>query len=152
MTEPLPTDLLAELIDAKRDVLEQLRQLVRQQNDLVAMGDLARLMSVLAAKESVLRSLLHIERQLDPFRPEDPDSRRWRSAEARARCQQVVERSQALLAEIMLLEKQGETELRQRRDDTAARLDAAHVALEAHRAYSGHTEAARSQLDVTSEG
>jgi hypothetical protein len=152
MPESLPTDLLAELIDAKRDVLEQLRQLARRQSDLIAGGDLAALMTILAAKETLLRRLLNLEKQLDPFRPEDPESRRWRSPELRRRCRQSAERCEALLAELMLLEKQGETELQRRRDETAARLDGAHAAMEARRAYVAPPHVSPASLDLSSEG
>jgi hypothetical protein len=63
----------------------------------------------------------------------------------------MAERCESLLAEIVLLEKQGESELKQKRDDTAARLDVTHAAIEARRAYctAGNEP---THLDLSSEG
>jgi hypothetical protein len=152
MPDILPTDRLADLINAKRDLLEQLRQLARQQNEHIAAGEMSTLINVLAAKEMLLRNLFAVERQIDPFRQEDPEQRIWRNPEARRRCQVVAERCESLLAELMLLEKQSETDLQRRRDETAKRLDLAHSALEARRAYAPHTRPASAQLDLSSEG
>lgn len=117
------TDTLADLIAARRDVLEKLRQLSRQQLEQISANDLSKLMTVLAAKDALLRDLQRVETDLQPFRGQDPESRLWRTTEARRKCQQMAERCESLLAEIVLLEKQGETELKRKRDDTAARLE-----------------------------
>ena len=71
--------------------------------------------------------------------------------ESRRRCQAVAERCEALLAELMLIEKQSESNLRQRRDETAARLKGAESAGEARRAYAAAPAPARSQFDISSE-
>ncbi len=138
MLERLPTDELAELIANKREVLEQLRQLARHQGDLIAAGELPKLMSVLAAKDALLRQLLDLEQQLNPFRQEDPEQRVWRDSEARRRCQLVAARCDSLLSELMLLEKQGEQDLCRRRDETAQQLQGMHAAGEARQAYGAH--------------
>lgn len=150
--ERIPTDGLAELIAAKRDILEQVRQLSRQQSADVASGELTRLLTILAAKESLLRRLFAVERKLDPYREEDPEARRWRSPEARRRCQQDAERCESLLSEIMLLEKQSESDLRSRRDETAQQLEGLQSAGEARRAYAFPMVPQPSHLDLSSEG
>src|SRR5690606_30539280 len=128
------TQRLAELIGQKHDVLELMRDLARRQLELIAQNDMTKMMNVLAAKETALRRLLAIEKQLDPFRDHDPQARLWPDPESRRRCQAVAERCEALLAELMLIEKQSESNLRQRRDETAARLKGAESAGEARRA------------------
>ena len=151
MPQTWDTDTLAELITVKREILEKLRQLSRQQLDQINADDLAKLLSILAAKDSLLRDLQRIEQDLNPYRGQDPESRLWRTPEARRRCQQTVERCESLLAEIVLLEKQGETELKRRRDVAAARLDSAHGSLEARRAYTSSAQRT-ANLDLSSEG
>lgn len=146
------TDLLAELIDKKHHVLEQLRQLSRRQTELIDQGDMTRLIRLLAAKQKLLGDLQSLESELHPFRDEDPESRQWRTPDARARCRQTAERCEALLGEIMLIEKQSESELTQRRDTVAAQLQGAHAASHATRAYTQSPPARSRQLDVTSEG
>ncbi|MBM3998524.1 MAG: hypothetical protein FJ297_03100 [Planctomycetes bacterium] len=142
MLDRLPTEELAELMTGKETLLDQLRRLARHQGDLIAAGDHARLMSVLAAKDTLLRRLLDLEQRLDPYRAEDPDKRVWRSDEARRQCRRVAERCDSLLSELMLLEKQGETELGLRCDEAARRLDGMRLATDARRAYREHSEPA----------
>ena len=120
------TDLLAELIGKKLAVLEQLRDLSRRQSDLISDGDIQRLLAVLSAKQTLLTELQKLQKQLEPFRKQDPETRRWRSPADRERCRQVAERCEALLGEIMLVEKQSESEMARRRDDAVARLHGVH--------------------------
>lgn len=145
------TEQLAQLMTGKREVLEQMRDLARRQLELIAQGDMSKMMHVLAAKETSLRQLLQFEKLLDPFRSQDPEARQWASPEARRRCQLVAQRCEALLAELMLLEKQGEADLRRRRDETAARLQHADTAGQARRAYAHPLPSSANQLDLSSE-
>jgi len=145
------TDRLTELIDGKRAVLMQLRALARQQLDVVGQGDLSRLLSLLAAKQALLAELQRVERDLDPFRDEDPAARQWRSADERQRCRQAAEQCHLLLKEIVLLETQGESELVHRRDDVAARLQGVHQAAQARNAYTAAPAAVHGPFDMSSE-
>ena len=147
MNNGLPSDALAELIADKHDVLEQLRQLSQRQSDLIARDDMPRLLTVLSAKQALLNQLRTVERQLDSFRQEHTDQRRWRSPEDRQRCQQMAQRCAVLLRDIMAMESQSEAALQRRRQDASETLSGAHAA----RAY-GHCElTARSQCDLTSD-
>ncbi len=148
----MDTDLLASLIDKKLVVLERLRQLSRRQPELVQGGDMTALLAVLGAKQTLLNELHALERQIDPFREEDPDRRQWRSSADRVRCRQASERCESLLQEVMLIEKQCETSLCQRRDEVANKLKEFHHAAHATSAYvdfAPHVTA--SQLDLMSE-
>ncbi len=147
----LETDELAAVITRKHSVLVQLRELSRRQADIIAEGDMNKLLSVLSAKQSLLTQLQSTERGLDPFRHQDPESRTWRSPEDRRRCQQMAERCEALLSEIMLVERQAESDLTARRDDAAARLDGAHHATHARHAYTRQSASHGGQLDVSSQ-
>ncbi len=122
MDERLETDLFAELIGKKLAVLEQLRDLSRRQSDLIADSDMERLFAVLSAKQTLLSELQKLQKRLEPFRQQDPESRRWRTPADRERCRQLRERSESLLGEILLVEKQCESEMARRRDDVVSRL------------------------------
>ena len=74
----METDVLAELIGKKLAVLEQLRGLSRRQSDLIADGDIQRLLAVLSAKQTLLAELQKLQQRLEPFRKQDPDARVWR--------------------------------------------------------------------------
>ena len=82
------TDLLAALVAAKLKILELLAQLARKQLALADRGESTDLLKLLAAKQTVLSQLQHIERRLDPFRSQDPEARVWRSPADRQRCQE----------------------------------------------------------------
>ncbi len=147
----METDLLANLIAKKHDVLIGLRDLSRRQSSILGEGDMSRLLSVLATKQQQLDELQQLEKQIDPFRDQDPDQRIWRSTADRDRCRQVAERCESLLREIMLMEKQCESDLIIRRDETAELLQGTHTATEARTAYSQPNYPTIGQLDVTSE-
>jgi len=154
MTTPSPNSdasQLAAAIARKAELLELLHKLGEAQLALVNAGDMSRLMQVLASKESLLTQLQLVERQLDPFREQDPERRTWPSAEARRRCQDDANRCAALLAQIVSLEKQSEAEMTRRREATAAQLQATYGSREAQGAY--FTQAAPvSSLDLSMEG
>lgn len=145
------TDVLAELIGKKLAVLEQLRDLSRRQSDLIADGQMQRLLGLLAAKQRLLAELQKLQKQLEPFRQQDPEARSWRSAAERQRCRQLVERSEAILGEIMLIEKQSESEMVRRRDDAKARLESLHSSADATRAYIQPPTPPHSTFDLCSE-
>jgi hypothetical protein len=151
VNDSLETELLAELIGQKQQVLEQLRELARRQTDLVGEGDMTKLLSVLAAKQSRLNELQAVERRLDPFRHQEPDSRQWPSPDDRQRARQAAERCEALLSEIVLLEKHSQSDLIRRRDEAAARLQGTHSAAVARSAYVASPPLASGQLDLSSE-
>jgi hypothetical protein len=136
---PSDTDLLAALIGAKLKILELLARLARKQLALADLGQTSDLLRLLAAKQTVLGQLTQIERRLDPFRTQDPDSRLWRSVADRQRCQRDAQRCDELLAETIRLEKEGETALACRRDEVAGALAGVAAAGEAHSAYAGPT-------------
>ncbi|MBC8354129.1 MAG: hypothetical protein H8E66_19225 [Planctomycetes bacterium] len=146
----METELLASLIDKKYAILSSLRQLARAQGKIVQDGDMTRLMKLLATKQNLLTQLQHIERQLDPFRSQDPDSRKWRSPERRQQTRDMATRCESLLSEIMLVEKQCEGELVVRRDAAATRLQGIHSVTQATDAYLSNGPA-HSQLDLSSD-
>ncbi len=151
MTESIETDLLAELVQQKHDVLVELRELSRRQAEIIAGGDISKLLSVLAAKQALLSRLQQLEPRLEPFRQQDPEARIWRSEADRGQCRQVAERCEAMLKEIILFEKRGEADLITRRDAAAVKLQGTHSASEARHAYTQLGGAGSVGLDLTSE-
>jgi len=147
----LETDLLTELIGKKLAVLEQLRDLSRRQSDLIADDNIQRLLSLLSSKQKLLNELQKIQKRLEPFREQDPQSRRWRRPADRERCRQLVERSEALLGEIMLVERQSESEMARRRDHAMAQLQKVNSSAAATRAYIDSSSPRQSVLDLHSE-
>jgi hypothetical protein len=131
----LDTDLLSDLIQRKRSCLVQLCSMGEKQLELVQEGNITQLLELLAVKQHVLVQLQQVERELDRFRGEDPEKRRWSSPEKRQRCAANQTDCERLLARIVVQEKQSEQNLIRRRDEAAARLEGVHTASQARGAY-----------------
>jgi len=112
---------------------------------------MAELLDVLAAKQRSISELQRIQRELEPFRDQAPEGRRWRTPGDRQECAEKVRRCEALLAEIMGQEKRSMDELILRRDDAATRLQGVHRASQARGAYTTGPDPAAGQLDLLSE-
>jgi hypothetical protein len=145
MTIP-STDRLAALVAAKLQLVEMLLRLAERQLALVSENQTGGLLKVLAAKQGVLDQLQRLERELDPFRGENPEARHWRHSSQRAECQQQVELTSQLLAQVMNLEKQGEAAMLRRRETIEAELASVQSAADARHAYAGGRPQADSAL------
>ena len=145
------TDILAALVGKKLACLAQLHALADRQLSLITAGKLGDLLRVLAAKQQLLADMQEIERKLAPFRGQEPRERRWRSPADRDRCAEQLDRCESLLADILRREKQGEVELKQRRDEAAVQLRGAHSAGQARQAYTSAHAAPGVGLDLSSE-
>jgi hypothetical protein len=149
---PLSTDILAELVVKKHDLLVQLRDAGLRQLELIDGADMTQLLKLLSSKQRLLTALQDIERQLKPFRRENPDDRVWRTPADRQRCAELATRSETLLAEVVEQEKRSETQLRAHRDRVAEELEGAHQAARAASAYGDDPWTVSRQLDLSSEG
>ena len=120
------TKHLAELVRHKHDVLVQLRELGRRQTDLVASGDVSSLLTLLAAKQKLINALQAIERELTPYYGEDPEHRVWPSAQVRLDCAERISECNAILEEIVQLEKLSAENMTARRNEVAEQLLRVH--------------------------
>jgi len=145
------TETLAALIREKRDCLLTLREMGRRQLELIDADNMTALLEVLAAKQRALLALQRVERALDPFRDQDPEQRRWPSADDRRRCAEELQQCETLLGEIVAQEKCSEGALIRRRDETAQRLQGAHRAHHARGAYTSGARGETHQLDLHSD-
>ena len=147
------TRRLLALVDGKHDCLVRLAESCRQQQELIESGDITQLLGVLATKQRTLGELQEFERELDPFRHDDPQRRVWSGDAERLRCASLAERSARLLSEILDGEKRCEEALRRRRDDAAEQLAAVQSAGATRGAYADSSAApySVSTLDLTSD-
>jgi hypothetical protein len=146
----LETDVLAGLIARKHKCLVQLRDLAGPQRGFIDGGQMTSLLDLLAIKQRILGDLQHIEHDLEAFRGQDPEARRWRTPDDRRRCAAQLGECQRILAEIIEQEKQSEHVLVQRRDEVAVQLQGAHLAGRARSAYVQLPSMPMSQIDLTS--
>ena len=145
----IETDILAELIAAKRETLRQLRDLGSQQRESVDSGDTEQLFRVLAAKQRVLGQLQELEKHLTPFHNQDPDARQWRTLQDRQSCAEVAEECSQLLAVVIEQERESEQAMVRRRDDAAQQLTAVHSAMHLRETYDAQPRGAPNRLDLT---
>jgi hypothetical protein len=145
------TDRLAALIDRKYACLAQLRELGERQMTLADGGDMGELLKVLSAKQHLIHLLQGLEAEMEPYRHDDPDQRRWRSPADRARCAEVADRCQQVLDEVLAQEKQSEARLAARRDEVARQLKGAGNAQQARHAYARQAGPKAGMLDLSSD-
>lgn len=150
-TTTTETVRLAELIGRKHDLLAQLCDLGRRQIEFIQAGDMSQLFKVLAAKQRLLTALQTAERDLEPFRKDDPEARQWSSVEARRHCAEVRQRCENLLAEIICQERDSEQQLLVRRDETVHQLQGLHLAANTRAAYADETQPLSGQLDLSTD-
>ena len=135
------TEQLAALIAQKHEVLVQLRAVGVRQTGLVAGGEVAALLKLLAAKQHLITRLQELERELKPFYAGDPDKRVWRSPDDRARCAKQANDCNALLEEIVQLEKLGADKMNERKNEVAQQLQQVHAATHVRNAYQAQQRA-----------
>ena len=145
------TERLLELVDRKRQILAQLCQQGLKQLELVDRNELGELINVLSVKQQLIAALAQTQRELDPFRGQRPEDRQWRNPADRSRCAKLLEDCETLLAETIRQERQSESLLRARRDETAERLADANQARQARHAYVSPDSHGPRQLDLASE-
>jgi hypothetical protein len=131
----LTTERLAQLISTKRAILTQLREIGQRQTDLAASGDIGSLLSLLAAKQNLIATLQELETALRPHYAEDPEKRSWRSAQERVACAQHASECNALLDDILRLEKLAAEKMTARRNEVAEQLQQVHAASQVRVAY-----------------
>lgn len=142
---------LLDLVDRKFACLRQLRDLGVQQQSLIDAGEITALLRLLADKQRLIEDLHRLERNLDPFREQDPERRAWSSDAERLRCASLAEQSARLLREVLDNEKRCEELLQRRRDDTAERLAAVQTAGMARGAYAPTEDYSVSTLDLSTD-
>ena len=146
----LETDVLAGLIARKHKCLVQLRELGGRQRGFIDGGQMTSLLDLLAVKQRILGDLQQIEHDLEGFRGQDPEVRRWRTPDDRRRCAAQLGECQRILAEIIQQEIQSEHVLVKRRDEVVVQLQGMHQAGRARAAYVQLPSAPLSRIDLTS--
>jgi hypothetical protein len=135
------TEQLAVLISQKHEVLVQLRAVGVRQSALVGSGEIAALLKLLSAKQHLITRLQELERELKPYYDGDPDQRVWRSPDERTRCAKQASECNALLEEIVRLEKFGAEKMNDRKNEVAQQLNQVHAAAHVRNAYQAQQRA-----------
>jgi len=129
------TEALATLITMKHEVLVQLRSIGVRQTGLVDGGDISSLLKLLASKQQLIGRLQQLERELKPYYASDPEQRVWRSPEARSHCASQANECNAILEDVVRMEKAGAERMTERKNEVAQQLQQVHVAAHVRNAY-----------------
>ncbi|MHC2067404.1 flagellar protein FlgN [Bremerella sp. T1] len=146
------TDQLVQLIDQKHEVLTQLLTLSQYQLRLAGHDShIDDLMRVLAAKQTLIERLTRIDRTMDPFRQQNPESRVWRSASERTQCSQKAKQCEVLLTELKQLEHKSTEVVASHRDEISKLLRETHTSVDSASAYSEMNAPTSGGFDFTAE-
>lgn len=147
---PHDTDRLAACITHKLRLLERLVELSGQQERSIADDDVDALLGLLVAKQRLVDGLQQVERALDPYREQTPESRVWRSTAERDKCRAASARCDALLRELLAAEQRAGDTLSHQRDRMENRLQGYESAAKAQSAYMQSAPKPAPRLDLSS--
>ncbi len=148
---PLDADRLAELVAQKYQLLQMVQELVVRQQELIDRGEISELLEVLVVKQKILEQLQGVERQLEPFGQQDPQTRRWPSPQLRQATADRLQSCQLLLTDILQREKQCEAQLLRRREEAALQLRQLCTTGQMLAAYQDLEPIPQNRLDLVSE-
>ncbi len=146
----MDTNVLAQLMTRKRQLLILLRDAAKAQLGLISSGDMSRLLRVLSVKQPLVNELHAIDELLVPFRNQAPHERAWESEKLRQQCQHDASLCADLLAELLELERQGEQALLAKKQETQLQLQELDSTATAHHAYLDIVPTS-SSLDLTAD-
>ena len=125
----------SELFRFRRDRLSALLQLSQQQMGLIERDDYSELLAVLGRKQRLLGELDELNRRNPQWATLWRTDREQLAGDERAVCEQVLDETQALLAELTTCEQSSTAVLSQRRETTGRQLSAASHGPRVQRAY-----------------
>ena len=108
---------LLQIVQAQIPLLEQMLRLSEKQLNLVQLSDMTLLLQLLAQKQKVYEMFEALRRQLDPYQDIKPQDRKWESEQERLDCEAAIQTSKELLAAIMELDRQSESDLARQKDE-----------------------------------
>ncbi len=117
-----PAQRLVELAQQRLELLEALVELSRHQPELVEQRQLEPLLQLTLAKQAKIDQFSEIQRQIKTFCVEPLEPHQWPSPALRQRCQELLERGQTLLAQLMQQDQQSLEGLQLQRDWLAGQL------------------------------
>jgi len=122
MSESFGTKKLQELGSLKLHLLRSARELSIQQFEVMQSDDVATLLTVLSRKSEILDTLRTLQKDLDPYRNEQPEDRQWDSAEERLSCRKTFEEIDRLLEELTQMDNLALEQMTQQRDAMACQI------------------------------
>ncbi len=138
----MPLSTLEEIRDVlqhRRKHCHDLLELSRRQIEFIETNDFTQLMSTLAQKQRILGRLDEVKRRYPEL------SRQWVTLRdsgmpaIRTVCESLIADTESILAELLESEKEGTTQLSQRRDATRRQLEAVSQGVHVNQSYADTT-------------
>lgn len=120
-TDNSQPDLLS-VLRRRREFARAMLELSRKQRELISQRQFSELVQLIAQKQQVLEHLTELGQAFGGIVAHWKSVRDQMDSALRAEHQQVIDETEALLAQIMEIEQQGTTELAQHRDETRKKL------------------------------
>ena len=145
------TATLIQLVAERWQTLQTLLEMSLQQSEIIQQDKISELLPFLSRKQPLLQRFAELQEQLRPYAAQSADARKWDSEAQRQACQQQLDESEEMLAEMMRLEQECETSLVAGRDRLAERMQQSDGSQRAASAYqSADRIAPTSRLDLSS--
>jgi hypothetical protein len=135
MNESFGTKKLQELGSLKLHLLRSARELSIQQFEVMQSDDVSTLLTVLSRKSELLDTLRTLQKDLDPYREQQPEDRHWDSEEERLACRKTFEEIDRLLEELTQMDNQALEQMTKQRDAMASQIAQFATAEAVHNAY-----------------
>lgn len=127
---------------------QALLELSQRQSELITEENYTEMLEILQSKQSLLDHLGRLSRDQQPLRDAWSTQRETLSAEDRLRCDAVLSRTQALLAQVLAAEQSSTRQLLARRHVTQRALQSLSAGVQAQMAYQSRPPAVLSRLDL----
>lgn len=142
------TDLLLGCMRQRCEILEALRTLAESQAMTAGQAEIDLMLGVLGRKQALFEELADVQRLLQPYMHDDPESRLWRTPQQRQQCRQLAELGQRILRETMHIEQQTLEDMTLRRDAVATQLQDGQDSILAQTAYRADSLLGEGTLDI----
>jgi hypothetical protein len=120
--DDLSTESLFRWVESKLHLLKEMQALSLKQQEFAAQQDLEQLMVVLSKKQSLVESLQHVQGQLLVFQSQNPDERVWQSSERRQACRDMINVSDQILQQLIVMENRSLDNMVVQREIVASQL------------------------------
>lgn len=149
----LSTNRLAQLVNQKTRLVVELHRVLNKQREMIDAGQID-LLSLLAIKQKLLDALTSVDRQMDPFRSQDPEQRLWESTEARHQCRDEAQQCEELFLQVKQMEAYCMSEMQRLQAKTQEQLQGVNSAKQAAQAYEQNYNSiapTRNSFDVSAD-
>ncbi len=132
---PSDTATLIQLVDERWQTLQTLLELSLRQSEIIQQEKISELLPLLSSKQPLLQRFAELQEQLRPLAAQPAAARQWDSPAQRQACQQQLDESEEMLAEMLRLEQECETQLVAGRDRLSERMQQSDGSQRAASAY-----------------